>query len=75
MRELLPSSHVKRWTPRRKAQIVDAVARGHVTPEIVFDRYRISREEFLEWERLDEQFGISGLKTTLVQSHRKKAGR
>ena len=75
MRERLPSPNVKRWTPRRKAQILDAVARGDVTAEIVFDRYRISRDEFLEWERLDEEFGISGLKTTLFQTYRKKDGR
>lgn len=73
MRERMPSLDVLRWTPRRKAQVLDAVTRGDLTAELACDRYRISREEFVEWERLDEQFGVSGLQATGAQRSRKLA--
>ncbi|WP_418884992.1 DUF1153 domain-containing protein [Aurantimonas endophytica] len=71
MRERLPLIDIMRWTPRRKAQIIDAVARGDLSVETAWDRYRISRDEFLEWEKLDGRFGLPGLQTTRVQSFRK----
>ncbi|MEF2553863.1 DUF1153 domain-containing protein [Aurantimonas sp. A2-1-M11] len=69
MREDLPSTDVKRWTPRRKAQVIDAVARGDLTTEIACERYRISRAEFLAWERLEHQFGMAGLQTTRTKDY------
>lgn len=73
MRRNLPPPDVERWTPRRKAQIVDAVAKGEMTVDTVCEHYRISRDEFLAWKRLESRFGISGLQTTRSENYRKRA--
>lgn len=47
----LPPSYTVRWVPRRKANVIAAVHAGILSmPEACF-RYRLSPEEFLEWER------------------------
>jgi hypothetical protein len=43
----LPSPDVKRWTLRRKAAVVAAVAVGALTQEEACRRYQLSEEEFV----------------------------
>src|SRR5215472_5680346 len=52
----LPPANVTRWTIRRKAAVVTAVAAGQITREEVYRRYQISPEEFLSWQRAYEAF-------------------
>ena len=47
----LPTQNVMRWTARRKAEVVAAVEAGMLTIPDACRRYRLSPEEFLEWER------------------------
>ena len=47
----LPPPDTKRWVPRRKAVIVNAVRTGVISLEEVCRRYELSVEEFLAWER------------------------
>ena len=63
----LPSPDTKRWVPRRKAAIVDAVRQGAVSLEEVCRRYQLSIEEFITWQRAIESQGVPGLRVTRVQ--------
>ena len=56
-----PPTNIKRWTFRRKAQVVLAVCCGLITREHACERYCISREEFLSWERSIKKHGARGL--------------
>ena len=67
----LPPTDIRRWTIRRKAAVVTAVATGKITREEVCRRYQISEEEFLSWQRAYESFGLPGLRSTRLQQYRR----
>lgn len=51
------------YTPQRKAEILDAIARGRVTEAEAMAEHQISAEELAEWrERM--KLGIKGLYVT-----------
>ena len=50
-RYVLPPVRSVRWTARRKAAVVLAVTSGRLSISEAQRRYRISKEEFLEWGR------------------------
>jgi hypothetical protein len=68
--EDLPPREITRWMPRRKWQVVAAVRSGHLTLDEVCERYQLSAEEFLGWERALEVHGISGLKLSRLMDRR-----
>lgn len=70
MHDDLPPPETKRWVIRRKAAVVAAVARGALTLQDACLRYRLSVEEFTSWQRLIEQHGVAGLRTTRLQDYR-----
>jgi hypothetical protein len=61
----LPASDVKRWVPRRKAEIVTAVSGGLLSLHEVETRYGISCEEFCSWVRAYERSGLGGLRAII----------
>jgi transposase-like protein len=69
----LPPINVRRWTIRRKASVVTAVATGEITREEICRRYQISEEEFLSWQRAYEGYGLPGLRSTRLQQYRRPA--
>jgi Protein of unknown function (DUF1153) len=71
----LPPRNVQRWTIRRKAAVVVAVANGVLTREAVYERYQISEEEFLSWQRAYEAHGLAGLRSTRLQQYRGRPSR
>ena len=60
----LPSPDVKRWTLRRKAAVIAAVAVGVLTQEEACRRYQLSEEEFLSWQQAFKAHGLRGLNST-----------
>lgn len=66
----LPPPDVKRWTIRRKAAVVTAVARDVLTREEACRRYRLTEEEFASWERAYQTHGLPGLRSTRIQQYR-----
>lgn len=60
----------KRWTTRRKATVVEAVRNGSLTLEEACERYRLSVDEFLAWERAIARHGVPGLRATRLQIYR-----
>jgi len=63
-----------RWVIRRKAEVVAAVRNGLIGLDEACERYRLSVEEFLNWERLVTAHGLRGLRVTRSQQYR-DAGR
>ncbi len=69
--EDLPPPDTERWVIRRKAEVVAAVRAGLISMEEACERYRLSVEEFLSWQRLIDKHGTRGLRTTRLQQYRK----
>ena len=73
---VLPPPHPQRWGIRMKANVVDAVRQGHFSLSEVCERYELSSEEYLSWQRSLERFGLAGLRQRHIQSSlRSVAGR
>jgi hypothetical protein len=71
----LPPPNVTRWTIRRKAAVVTAVANGVLTREEACQRYQLSEEEFVSWQRAFEEHGLPGLRSTRLQQYRGRVPR
>jgi hypothetical protein len=71
----LPPPNTERWVIRRKAEVVAAVRAGLISLEEACQRYRLSVDEFLSWQRLIEKHGMRGLRTTRLQQYRKSSVR
>jgi hypothetical protein len=69
--EDLPPPETKRWVIRRKAEVVAGVRNGLISLEDACNRYKLSVDEFLSWQRLIEEHGVRGLRTTRLQQYRR----
>ena len=68
MREL--PSPGQRWTVRRKAALIEAVRGGWFAIDEACQRYNLSVDEFLAWERDLDRYGVPGLRSTRYQIYR-----
>ncbi|MCW5723322.1 MAG: DUF1153 domain-containing protein [Maricaulaceae bacterium] len=66
----LPKPDTHRWVIRRKAEVVAAVRGGLLSLDEACERYRLTVEEFLGWQRAIDQHGLKGLRTTRLQHYR-----
>jgi hypothetical protein len=66
----LPPPNTKRWVIRRKAEVVAGVRSGVISLEEACERYTLSIEEFLSWQRLIDSHGLRGLRATRLQDYR-----
>jgi hypothetical protein len=66
----LPSPHIKRWVPRRKAEVVAAVRGGLLSLDDARRRYNLTMDEFLNWHSLVARYGLPGLRTCQLQNYR-----
>jgi hypothetical protein len=66
----LPPANTRRWVIRRKAEVVAAVRGGLLSLSEACDRYRLTVDEFLSWQRSIERHGLPGLRATRVQDYR-----
>ena len=66
----LPPPGVKRWVIRRKAEVVAGVKGGLISLEDACRRYNLSIDEFRSWQRLLDNHGMRGLRTTKVSKYR-----
>lgn len=66
----LPPADTQRWVIRRKAEVVAAVRGGLLTLDEACERYSLTNEEFLGWQKSIEQHGLAGLRTTRLQQYR-----
>ena len=66
----LPVASTKRWVASRKAAVVRAVTAGLILRKEALERYKLSDEEFTEWENAVCQHGEAALKATALQRYR-----
>ena len=66
----LPPGDTERWVIRRKAEVVAAVRGGLLSLDDACERYRLTSEEFLAWQKSIDQHGLAGLRTTRIQQYR-----
>lgn len=66
----LPPPNTGRWVIRRKAEVVAAVRGGLISLEEALERYSLTSDEFLSWQRSIERHGLAGLRTTRLQQYR-----
>ena len=60
----------RRWSPRRKLAVVEAVRGGWIRLPEACERYHLSVDEFLSWERAIARHGVPGLRATRLQIYR-----
>ena len=58
-----------RWSPRRKLALVEAGRGGWITLEEACERYHLSVDEFLAWERTIARYGVRGLRVTRLKAY------
>ena len=68
--EDLPPPNTRRWVSSRKAKVVEAVRTGLMSLTDACERYNLSVEEFLSWQRLIDAHGTPGLRSTRLQVYR-----
>src|SRR5262245_28322113 len=66
----LPPKDTKRWVIRRKAEVVAAVRGGLLSLEEACERYKLTVDEFLSWQRSIDRHGLPGLRATRIQDYR-----
>jgi hypothetical protein len=66
----LPPRDTKRWVIRRKAEVVAAVRGGLLSIEEACERYKLTVDEFLSWQRSIDKHGLPGLRATRIQEYR-----
>src|SRR6516164_2975175 len=66
----LPPKDTKRWVIRRKAEVVAAVRGGLLSLEEACERYTLTVDEFLSWQRSIDRYGLPGLRVTPSQRSR-----
>ena len=66
----LPAPGTKRWVIRRKAEVVAAVRGGLLSMEEACERYKLTVDEFLSWQRSIDKHGLPGLRATRIQDYR-----
>ena len=60
-----------RWVPQRKAEVVAALRNGYLSLEEACERYALSIEECLTWQRGVDLFGLPGLQVNKSQKYRR----
>jgi Protein of unknown function (DUF1153) len=66
----LPPSDTVRWSPQRKALVVEAVRNGLISLDEACRRYKLSAEEFREWQQALKVHGVGGLSVTRFKYYR-----
>ena len=66
----LPPPDAQRWVASRKAIVVAAVRGGLLSMSDACARYRLTTEEFLNWQTQVDRDGLQGLRTTRIQEYR-----
>ena len=66
----LPQPDAQRWVASRKAIVVAAVRGGLLSMSDACARYRLTTDEFLNWQTQVDRNGLQGLRTTRIQEYR-----
>ena len=61
---------VKRWTVKRKAEVLRQIQANELTVDQAVVQYGLSRQEIMLWQRAANSAGVHALRTTRIQSYR-----
>ncbi len=64
----LPPTTMKRWSPRRKAAVIEGIKAGVLSIWDACERYDLSLEEVLSWQEAYERGGTKALRSTFIQN-------
>jgi hypothetical protein len=70
----LPPARTLRWVASRKAIVVAAVRGGLLTLSEACERYDLTVDEYLDWQRALDRNGVPGLRAMRVQHYRRAGG-
>jgi len=59
-----------RWTPKRKAEVLNALKRGELTREEAMAEHGLSEAELISWMRRQARHGLDGLAVGRTQELR-----
>ncbi|MHC8509104.1 MAG: CtrA inhibitor SciP [Rhodospirillales bacterium] len=68
----LPPADTRRWVTRRKAEVVAGVRQGLITLAEACERYGLTVDEFMSWQKRLESHGVDGLRATRVVELRRE---
>jgi hypothetical protein len=66
----LPPGDTVRWSQHRKASVVNGVRNGALSLDEACQRYQLSADEFLAWQRAVDGHGVGALRVTRLQFYR-----
>jgi len=66
----LPAIDTRRWVASRKAAVVRAVGAGLLSRAQALETYRLSEDEFTEWQTAVSRHGEAALRATALQKYR-----
>jgi Protein of unknown function (DUF1153) len=66
----LPPAGATRWVVRRKAMVVAAVRGGLLSIGAACERYQLTMDEFMSWQRSLDEHGMMALRVTRAQDYR-----
>ena len=69
----LPPAGPQRWVIRKKAIVVTAVRGGLLSLVEACERYTLTIDEFMTWQRDIDAHGIQGLRATRMQDYRSRS--
>lgn len=72
-RDDLPPPNTKRWVIRRKGEVVAGVRTGLITLEEACEMYNLSVDEFVSWQKMFDEHGLAGLRTTMTKKYRDRS--
>ena len=64
------TSPVTRWTPQRKARVVQSIRSGEITAEAAMAEHSLSGVELMAWMRRERAHGVAGLAVRKLQELR-----
>jgi transposase-like protein len=71
-RDDLPPPDTRRWVTRRKAEVVAGVRQGLISLAEACERYDLTVDEFLSWQKRLERHGMDGLRATRIVELRRE---
>jgi hypothetical protein len=66
----LPPPNITRWVARAKAQVVCAINDGLLSAQDAFERYNLTLEELVSWQRAIDRGGLEGLHASQAKRYR-----
>lgn len=61
-----------RWTPRRKAEVIERILHGDLPRDEALQRYALSDQELVSWIDAIDAWGVPGLRATRLQCYNPK---